>query len=106
MGRTLIEKFEDYAALSSIVFVLLTPDDMVAKGEDSNEQKRRSRQNVIFEMGYFLGMLGRRSGRVLLLYQGPLEIPSDLSGIIYINISQGVEAAGEEIRREIKHVTG
>lgn len=106
MGRTLIEKFEDYAVLSSIVFVLLTPDDLIAKDEDSDDQKRRARQNVIFEMGYFLGMLGRRSGRVLLLYQGPLEIPSDLSGIVYIDISKGIEAAGEKIRREIKHVTG
>lgn len=106
MGRTLIEKFEDYAVLSSIVFVLLTPDDLLAKDEDSDDQKRRARQNVIFEMGYFLGMLGRRSGRVLLLHEGPLEIPSDLSGIVYIDISRGIEAAGEEIRREIKHVTG
>jgi predicted nucleotide-binding protein len=105
-GRTIIEKFEDYATLSSIVFVLLTPDDLVAKGEDSNDQKRRARQNVIFEMGYFLGIFGRRSGLVLLLYQGILEIPSDLSGIVYIDISRGIEAAGEEIRREIKHVTG
>ena len=105
MGRTLIEKFEDYAVLSSIVFVVLTPDDVLAKDEDSDDQKRRARQNVIFEMGYFLGMLGRRSGRVLLLHEGPLEIPSDLSGIVYIDISKGIEAAGEEIRREIKHVT-
>lgn len=105
IGRTLIEKFEDYAALSSLIFVILTPDDMLAKDEESDDQKRRARQNVIFEMGYFLGMLGRRSGRVLLLYEGPLEIPSDLSGIVYIDISKGIEAAGEEIRREIKHVT-
>lgn len=105
VGRTLIEKFEDYVVLSSIVFVLLTPDDLASKDEDSDDQKRRARQNVIFEMGYFLGTLGRLSGRVLLLYQGPLEIPSDLSGIVYIDISHGIEAAGEKIRREIKHVT-
>ena len=106
MGRTLIEKFEDYAVLSSIVFVLLTPDDSVAKGEDSDNQKRRARQNVIFEMGYFLGMLGRRSGRVLLLHRAALEIPSDISGLVYIDIAQGIEAAGEQIRREIRYVTG
>lgn len=106
MGRTLIEKFEDYAVLSSVVFVLLTPDDSVAKDKDNNNQKRRARQNVIFEMGYFLGMLGRKSGRVLLLHQGAIEIPSDISGLVYIDISRGIEAAGEEIRREIKHVTG
>jgi len=103
-GRTLIEKFEDYAEYSSIIFVILTPDDLSVAHNDTNDIKRRGRQNVIFEMGYFLGMLGRTSGRVILLYQGPLEIPSDISGIAYIEIPQGVDAAGENIRREIEHV--
>lgn len=43
-----------------------------------------------------------KSGRVLLLHKGNLELPNDLSGIVYINIDNGIEAAGEEIRREIK----
>jgi CheY-like chemotaxis protein len=104
MGRSIIEKFEDYAAISSLVFVLLTPDDLVANVNEFNDPKRRARQNVIFEMGYFLGVLGRKSGRVLLLYHPPLELPSDLSGVVYIDISQGVEAAGEKIRREVHNV--
>lgn len=104
LGRTIIEKFEDYAAKSCLVFVLLTPEDVIVAATDSNEAKRRARQNVIFEMGYFLGLLGRRSGRVILLYQGPLELPSDLSGLIYIDLAGGIEAAGEQIRREIQHV--
>lgn len=97
-----IEKFEDYAAMSALVFVLLTPDDTVAKGDEPDDSKRRARQNVIFEMGYFLGTLGRKSGRVILLYRGPLDLPSDISGITYIDISEGIEAAGEKIRREVK----
>jgi CheY-like chemotaxis protein len=104
LGRTIIEKFEDYAANCSIVFVLLTPDDLAASGSEKDDDKRRARQNVIFEMGYFLGMLGRNSGRVLLLYRGPLELPSDLAGVVYIDISQGIEAAGEKIRREVENV--
>lgn len=103
-GRTLIEKFEGYAQRSFIVFVLLTRDDLGAKADDTDELKRRARQNVIFEMGYFLGMLGRKSGRVILLHDGPMELPSDLSGVIYIDIKNGIEAAGELIRREIQHV--
>jgi len=103
-GRTIIEKFEDYARQACLVFVLLTPDDVVATADESEESKRRARQNVIFEMGYFLGILGRRSGRVLLLHQGPIELPSDISGIVDIDISNGIEAAGEQIRREVQHV--
>jgi predicted nucleotide-binding protein len=102
-GRTVIEKFEDYAAMSSLVFVLLTPDDVAATGGDTDDLKRRARQNVIFEMGYFVGTLGRQSRRVILLYRPPLELPSDLSGVVYIDISQGVEDAGEQIRREVEH---
>lgn len=104
LGRTIIEKFEDYASISTLVFVLLTPDDLSAGVDQSNDLKRRARQNVIFEMGYFLGTLGRRSGRVVLLYQSSLELPTDLSGVIYIDISQGIEAAGEKIRREVQNV--
>lgn len=104
LGRTIIEKFEDYAAASPLVFVLLTPDDLGADAATPNDTKRRARQNVIFEMGYFLGTLGRESGRVLLLHKGPLELPSDISGLVYIDIANGIEAAGEAIRKEISHV--
>ncbi len=104
LGRTIIEKFEAYAALSDIVFVLLTPDDKGSKADDSNSDKRRARQNVIFELGFFLGALGRLSGRVFLLHKGPLELPTDIAGVIYIDISNGVEAAGEEIRKELSVV--
>jgi predicted nucleotide-binding protein len=104
IGRTLIEKFEETSLDSLIIFILLTPDDVTVADKESNDEKRRARQNVIFEMGYFLGTLGRRSGRVILLYRPPLELPSDLSGVAYIDISQGIEAAGEEIRREVNNV--
>jgi predicted nucleotide-binding protein len=90
--------------MSALVFVLLTSDDVGAEAATPNDKRRRARQNVIFEMGFFLGALGRESGRVLLLHKGPLEIPSDLSGIIYIDITNGIEAAGESIRKEINHV--
>lgn len=96
-GLTIIEKFEKYASGCNLVFVLLTPDDVYGT-------EKRARQNVIFEMGYFLGKLGRKSGRVILLYKGDLDIPNDISGLIYINIDNGVEAAGEEIRREISTI--
>src|ERR1039458_1736205 len=106
IGRTLIEKFEDLSAAADLVFVLLTPDDHLADPAGGNAEKRRARQNVILEMGFFLGSLGRRSGRILLLFKGPLDLPSDLSGVVYIDIGAGVEAAGEQIRREVEAVRG
>lgn len=104
LGRTIIEKFEDYAFRSNLVFVILSPDDIIVNYDKSDDEKRIARQNVIFELGFFLGLLGRESGRVILLYVNPLELPSDLSGVIYIDVSDGVEAAGENIRRELDNV--
>lgn len=64
-GRTIIEKFESYADVGFAV-VLLTADDV--GGRDSVEGaslKARARQNVILELGYFLGKLGRARLRPL-----------------------------------------
>jgi predicted nucleotide-binding protein len=102
LGKTLIEKFESEAEAVEVVFVLLTPDDLVVSSYEPEEQKRRARQNVILELGFFLGRLGRESGRILLLHKGPIEIPSDIDGIGYIDISKGIESAGEAIRRELR----
>jgi Predicted nucleotide-binding protein containing TIR-like domain len=100
LGKTIIEKFEDIGRNLDCVFVLLTPDDRVYAGA-ADDIKRRSRQNVIFELGFFYGVLGRSSGRVLLLHHGPVELPSDIAGIVWIDITAGIESAGEQIRNEV-----
>jgi CheY-like chemotaxis protein len=94
-GATVIEKLEQYAEEAELVFVLMTPDDYAPEGFG------RARQNVVLEFGYFLGRLGRTSGKVVLLYKQGVEMPSDLSGIVAIDITKGILAADEEIRREI-----
>jgi len=100
LGKTLIEKFETFARKVDCVFVLLTPDDQVI-ASGTNDEKRRSRQNVIFELGFFYASLERSSGRVLLLHKGGVELPSDISGIVWIDISKGIAEAGEQIRKEV-----
>ncbi|AGB43217.1 putative nucleotide-binding protein containing TIR-like domain [Mesorhizobium australicum WSM2073] len=82
-GRTIIEKYEDIAGEVGFALVLLTPDD-VGAAKAATEQNQRARQNVIFELGYFAGHLGR--GRVCLLRKGSVEIPSDLYGVLYIDL--------------------
>ena len=104
VGRTIIEKLESEAELIDLVFVLLTPDDKIADPSDSEAKKRRARQNVILEMGFFWGKLGRKSGRILLLHKGPVDLPSDIAGIEYIDITYGILSAGEKIRSELRAV--
>jgi CheY-like chemotaxis protein len=100
-GKTVIEKFEHYAQDVDFVFVLATADDLGRFAGPHGQDKPRSRQNVVFELGFFLGALRRSSGRVLLLYEPGVELPSDLSGIVYIDISNGISSAAPEIRREL-----
>ena len=80
-GRTLVEKLEDYAAVSAFAVALLTGDDVGRAKEDSVD-RARARQNVVFEAGYFAGRLGRRN--VVLLHEPGVELPSDLSGVVYV----------------------
>ena len=76
-GRTIIEKFEDYAQVDFAI-ALFTPDDF--GGLEGDDPKSRARQNVVFEFGYFIGKYGRE--RVLALVKGNIEIPSDYSGVL------------------------
>ncbi len=77
-GKTIIEKVEAHGDVGFAV-VLLTPDDEgSAKG---GTLQPRARQNVILELGYFIGRLGRE--RVCALKSGDVEIPSDYSGVVY-----------------------
>jgi predicted nucleotide-binding protein len=79
-GRTVIEKVEDHSDVGFAV-VLLTPDDEGCKRGGTPQP--RARQNVVLELGYFVGRLGR--AHVCALKRGDdLEIPSDFEGVLYL----------------------
>ena len=84
-GQTIIEKFEQHAQVGFAI-ALLTPDDVGAHQEDARNLKPRARQNVIFELGYFIGRLGRN--QVCALTKGDVEIPSDYNGVVYIPLDE------------------
>jgi predicted nucleotide-binding protein len=85
-GRTIIEKFEVYSGDVAFAVVLLTPDDVAYIAENPSELKSRARQNVILELGYFMGKLGRN--RVCALYKGAIDLPSDYQGVIYTEMDK------------------
>lgn len=85
-GRTIIEKFEQYADQVGFAVVIMTPDDL-GSSKFETSQGTRARQNVIFELGYFSGKLGR--GKTCLLRKGEIEMPSDLFGVIYTDFDTG-----------------
>jgi predicted nucleotide-binding protein len=83
-GRTVIEKFEDFSEAGYAV-VLMTGDDVGSVSGDP-AQRFRARQNVVFELGYFVAKIGR--SRICVLYQEGVEIPSDFSGVLYVKLDQ------------------
>ena len=84
-GRTVIEKFEKEGNDVGFAVVLLTADDKGRKNK-SRTMQSRARQNVVFEMGYFMALLGRE--RVMLLLQEGVEEPSDLKGVVYTTLDK------------------
>lgn len=95
-GRTIIEKIEAHSDVGFAV-VLLTPDDV--GGVRDGQLRTRARQNVLLELGYFVGRLGR--SRVVALKKGEIEIPSDFGGVVYEAYDSGngwKQALGRELQ--------
>lgn len=80
-GMTIAEKL---IANSDVGFavVLLTPDDL-GRAKTDTEEKPRARQNVILELGYFIGCLGRE--KVCALRKDTVDLPSDYDGVVYVD---------------------
>ena len=90
-GQTVIEKFEVEASATSFAVVLMTADDEGRLIKELNSQKelglnKRARQNVIFELGYFLAKFGRQ--RVCVLLDDGVEKHSDYAGVVYISLDE------------------
>lgn len=85
-GKTIIEKFEHHPDVSYAI-ALLSPDDMGCLMSEQDSARPRARQNVIFEFGYFIGKMGRDRvcGLVKNTSDTQIEIPSDYSGVLYID---------------------
>lgn len=81
-GKTIIEKFEEFSEVAFAI-ILLTDDDLGKNKKDDNLNSR-ARQNVILELGYFIGKLSR--DKVCPLYVPEVELPSDLLGLLYIEL--------------------
>jgi len=81
-SRTIIQKFKAYADVGFAI-VLLSPDDEGRSLEEGSEFRPRARQNVILELGFFIGKLDQE--RVLVIHNEHknFEFPSDYAGVLY-----------------------
>jgi len=98
MGRTILKKLSECSDAVGFAIILLTSDD-IGKEKDESDLKPRARQNVIFELGYFLAKLGEKN--VCALYEKGVEIPTDYLGVTFIPF----DSAGKwefELVKELK----
>ncbi|HVT58831.1 MAG TPA: nucleotide-binding protein [Thermoanaerobaculia bacterium] len=101
LGMTIIEKLEYYAKICAYAVVLMTADDLAAAAGSAASQGR-ARQNVVLELGWFMAYLGR--DRVLLLYSGEVEIPSDILGVVYLRFKDSVREVEHKIQQRLRGV--
>ena len=105
-GLTLIEKFEKHSDVNYAI-ILLTPDDIaysISEKDKKEEDKKielRSRQNVIFEFGFFVGRISRKN--VCCIYKEGITLPSDLNGLVYKKVNKTVEEIGLPLMKELKN---
>jgi predicted nucleotide-binding protein len=82
-GRTLTEKFEQMASEATYALFFLTADERVLNKDGS--MSWRPRPNVFLELGWFWGRLGR-VGKLSILKDPQVELPSDIKNLGYINL--------------------
>ena len=95
VGSTVIEKLENYGRTADYAVLILTADDITKDGE------ARARQNVIQELGWFQGVIGRQ--RTAILLQDGVEIASNISGVVYLRFKESdVEMVFDSLRKEFE----
>lgn len=84
LEKTVIEKFMTHSNVGFAIVLLSADDFGYSKNESKENAKKRARQNVILELGFFIGKLGRNRVVALVEDSSDFEIPSDINGVIYI----------------------
>ena len=85
-GATIIEKLEKHTDVGFAI-VLYTACDVGGVRSKPEDLKPRARQNVVFEHGLLIGKIGRAN--VVALVKGDVEIPNDISGVVYKPMDTG-----------------
>jgi predicted nucleotide-binding protein len=78
--ETLVAKAAEY----NFAVLVLTPDDVLVK---KDREVNAARDNVLFELGLFMGALGRQ--RTFVVTEESVNLPSDLAGITVARFKRG-----------------
>jgi predicted nucleotide-binding protein len=81
-GKKIVENYSrDYSDVAFAV-VLLSPDDFAyGKNETATKRKLRPRQDVVLELGFLVGKLGKGNVLAFFIESPNFETPTDFEGI-------------------------
>lgn len=101
-GDSLMDKLAREGNVGFVVVILSADDKGNAKTDSEEKLNYRARQNVIFELGFFIGQMGK--SRVIALREeiSDFEEPSDYKGIAYIPYSNSNDSWKGKIGQELK----
>ncbi len=77
-GATFIDTLVNALARFDFAILTLTPDDLVVSRD---REQLGPRDNILFELGLFMGRLGRERTFMLVEASLQLKLPSDLAGV-------------------------
>jgi predicted nucleotide-binding protein len=84
LSRSTLETLVEKAGTFTHAILILTPDDMLIKRSD---EVIAARDNVLFELGLFMGALGRT--RTFIVAERSVKLPTDLDGITTARFERG-----------------
>jgi hypothetical protein len=101
-GLTYIEKFTELARDCAFAVAVLTPDDIIqVRRTPEAPSYSQPRPNAIFEVGWFVGQLGRN--RVLLLCEEGVQLFSDLLGVGVLTFRNSIEEIYYRLEMELRN---
>ncbi|MBI4768150.1 MAG: nucleotide-binding protein [Deltaproteobacteria bacterium] len=106
-SATPIESLVETVNKSDFGVIIFNPDDIVVS---RNEEKTGPRDNVVFELGLFIGHLGRDRTFIVVPRGADIKIPTDLLGVTPLKYVQGppetlvsrIGPVSNELRNTIK----
>jgi Predicted nucleotide-binding protein containing TIR-like domain len=84
VGQTWIEALEEACDDCAFAVVIYKADDRGALWSEPHRHSPRARQNVLFELGFMIGRLGR--SKVCVLHEEGVDIPSDYAGARFVKL--------------------
>jgi CRP/FNR family cyclic AMP-dependent transcriptional regulator len=101
-----IEALENQLNLSDFAILVMGPDDVV---QSRGRTTAAPQDNVVFELGLFMGVLGRKRTFIIAERGKDFKIPSDLLGLVLVEfppgdastLSERISTACESIRQRV-----